>query len=87
MELVGFKVDRVYVTRFLKRKMHKEIHLRKTIEEFFKDKNKYIKGQAVKQYRNSNNPVEKFEYLLDQRIGPTRMKENMKKAQEISLPD
>ena len=38
MEIVGFKVDRVYVARFLKRKMQKEIPIRKTVEEFFKDK-------------------------------------------------
>ena len=40
MELVGFKVDRVYITRYLERKQERDIkpQIRKSVEDFFTDK-------------------------------------------------
>ena len=74
------------MTRFLDRHKEKEIklrpHIRKSVEDFFVDKVQYLKEKAVENYyKESKIPIEKFEYQLAQRIGPSRIKENIKKAQ------
>ena len=88
MELVGFKVDRVYITRFLSRKKEKEVpQIRKSIEGFFVNKTQYLKEQAVKNYyKESKVPIERFEYQLAEKIGPSKIKENIVMAQETSKP-
>ena len=90
MELVGFKVDRVYITRYLERKQERDIkpQIRKSVEDFFTDKMQYLKDKAVNRYyKESKIPIEKFEYQLAQCIGPSKIKENIKRAQETSRPD
>ena len=67
MELVGFKVDRVYITRYLERKQERDIkpQIRKSVEDFFTDKIQYLKDKAVNHYyKESKVPIEKFEYQL-----------------------
>lgn len=87
METVGFKVDRVYVTRFLKRKVLRAAPIKASVEAFFRDRKNYLQSQALRQYRHSKDPAERLEYQLDQMIGPSRMKETMKKAQELARPN
>ena len=38
METVGFKVDKVYVTRFIKRKVEREVPMKANVEAFFRDR-------------------------------------------------
>ena len=50
-------------------------HIRKSVEDFFVDKVQYLKEKAVENYyKESKVPIEKFEYQLAQRIGPSRIK-------------
>ena len=82
MELVGFKVDRVYITRFLSLKKEREVpQIRGSIVGFFNNKLQFLHEQAVKNhYKESKVPIEKFEYQLAEKIGPLRNKENVAKA-------
>ena len=64
MELVGFKVDRVYITRFIKLKKEREVpKIRGSIVGFFNNKIQYLHEKAVANYyKESKIPIEKFEY-------------------------
>ena len=44
METVGFKVDRVYVTRYLKRKVRRAEPIRASVAEFFRDRQDYMQS-------------------------------------------
>lgn len=65
MELVGFKVDKVYITRYLKRHLDASVNLDPEVLDYLENRAEYIKQKAVSQYRKSKNPIEKLEYQLN----------------------
>ena len=80
MEIVGFKVDQVYVLKWLKRYVKKDPKLDLQVIEFLRNKADYVKAKAVAQYNNSRNPIEKLEYKLNLLIGPNKLKDRIKVA-------
>ena len=77
MEIVGFKVDRIYIEKVRSRKLETVASIDKDVMEFLKNQAFFMKMKAMKNYKNSENQVEKLEYKLNKLIGPNRLKDKL----------
>lgn len=77
MELVGFKVDQVFIVKWLKRNIKKTPELDAKVLAFIQDKDNFMKQRAVELYRQSTNPLEKLEFRLNDLIGPAKLKKRI----------
>ena len=86
MEIVGFKVDQVFVLKWLNKNEKKKVMVDEDVMEFLKNQANFLKNKAVAQYCASKNPLEKLEYKLNGMIGPKKLKQRMEKAHGIAMP-
>ena len=77
MEIVGFKVDRIYIDKVRDRKIEKIADMDSDVKEFLKNQAFFLKMQAMQNYKKSENPVEKLEYKLNKLIGPKILKKKL----------
>jgi len=77
MEISGFKVDQVFVVHWLKRHFIKDPTVDTAVLEFINNQADYLKEQAIQQYKQSQNPIEKLEYNLNKLIGPSKIKDRV----------
>ena len=82
METVGFKVDQVFVSNWIKKHDIPDVKIDNDVAEFLKDKAAFMKEKAVIQYKKSKNPVQKLEFQLNEMIGPTKLKERAQQCVE-----
>lgn len=80
MEVVGFKVDQVFITSFLKKHEIADLKVDSKVAEFLQDRTAFIKDRAIAGYKQSKNAQQNLEYQLNEIIGPTKLKERAKQC-------
>ena len=80
MEMVGFKVDQVFIMSWLKKHTIKDPSLDMEVVEFLENRADFLKARAVVQYKASRNPLEKLEYKMNLLIGPKMIKKRIEQA-------
>lgn len=86
MELVGFKVDSVFVQGWLEKHTIRTPKLSQDVLNFMQNKVGSIKEHAIGQYKVSRNPLEKLEYKLNSLIGPKKLHDRIVHAHEQAQP-
>lgn len=69
METIGFKVDKSFIIKFLKKYLVVPLKMEEDLSDFLQSYKGYLQKQALKSYKNSCNAVENFEYELNASIG------------------
>lgn len=73
MEMIGFKVDKSFINSFVTKFRIPEMRPSNDVCAFLTNFKGYLKIKAFRQMKNSENPLENFEYELDKLIGSDKI--------------
>ena len=83
MEMIGFKVDSVFVQNWIAKHTSDSPSLDAEVINFMlESRAEFMKEKALRQYRISKNPIEKLEYKLNSLIGPKKLHDRILHAHE-----